>query len=453
MPHDGLLAALAEVFGGGLFSHQDAALAAAAAATELPDHHCGITAVPPPAQFLELPLAGLGAGNRGASASAAAAAAAASSFLGLGPGRTSSSSSSAAVASSFLRTVGYKPDLELMRELAVPPVPHFEDVLYGENHGASHHTYTDLPRPRACFHGTNFGASCPAGWAKVGSTCQAPSNFRFTPECLRETGGLFQIEADLPRTKKRAIENQCVASWPCKGDIPPDYSDVCPEGWQLKEDGTCLAPPMYDGPCVKRKNFLMYTPGMKESWAEDCEATWPLRKKKADLRPEPKLKPDGPWPSCAWNYHFNCPVGYKLDANNICHSPEDYPSLPACAHADTRQWTEDMKHSFEKTCRVAWPCQILQQAYDEQGPADVGPDPPLGDDTAETYHAVTFHLGDRVVARDALDQLWSHGKVMSERPLTVRLDGETAPRVYQHVKAEDDDAVGSNTGPIGPFIS
>jgi len=232
----------------------------------------------------------------------------------------------------------------------------------------AHETVMDITgKPIACTSGTDFGQACPQQWTYVpgglnGPACLPPPDFEWPASCLEDLNGKHEIPAVLETAWRRRLELNCGVRWPCKGQLRKQYDDACPSDWTFNlEDGFCEAPWSYDGPCARRQNFLMYTNGMKETWEENCGASWREAPpaEPAEL-PQPRPPRDDPtqaiWASCVYDYKWQCPRGYRPGADGICQVNEGYNVPPFCRRADTQRWTGKMKEAWAKACHVAWPC-------------------------------------------------------------------------------------------------
>lgn len=232
-------------------------------------------------------------------------------------------------------------------------------------------------RPLPCLHGTLYGTPCPSTWkfqrgsddGSLPDMCLPPKDYVWSDDCLFFTGDKTFISANLNKQDKREAELQCSVSWPCADDQvggggdKPDYTEVCPQGWDFLQTGQCRAPADYKGVCYTLPNFLAYTASMKATWAANCGVSWPLQP------PPPKPKPlhqedrDDPsmavWASCPRNYTWDCPMDFKLDANGLCNAHANYANkdVSLCSRFDSYRWTEEMKKAFEKSCTVEWPCK------------------------------------------------------------------------------------------------
>lgn len=286
-----------------------------------------------------------------------------------------------------------------------------------------------------------------------------PADFIFSEQCLSETGGIAAIPANVPAKRKEYFETQCTVSWPCAGEtggLAPAYEELCPEDWQLQEDGTCIAPSSYSGPCYSRKSFLMFTPGMKETWSMSCNTSWPLRKTppagEAAVRPPQSAPLPGGEPGaggaqvgCKHDYRHNCPAGYWIDAAGTCHASEGLPVLKACAQCDARRWSAPMKKAFEENCRIAWPCEGEAHMEGGSGVAGAG--------AALVGAQTNFKVGDHVLARDWPNQLWTRGEVKTLEPMRVQAEDEVAPREFASVMMPAPKAPDVAPSPLGPLAA
>jgi len=345
-----------------------------------------------------------------------------------------------AAASSFLTQIEYKPDPAVLEESVASRAndPKIEDII--KDWGKPKLMSRPSGRPLPCLRGTDYSFACPIQWTKSGAVCMPPSDFVFSERCLAQTGGVAAIPANMPSESKHLYESMCTVSWPCMGrgggGVAPAYEELCPDDWQLQEDGTCLAPPSYVGPCDSRNNFLNYTEGMKEAWAHSCNASWPLKKTPPSLEGVEPSKPVDhaqPQAEAAWckrhDYSGECPVGYRLDSHHMCLA-NGHESVQACSHInDTRRWSADMKRAFEKNCHVSWPCWG-EKAGDQYA---AGPTPDWGFGMKEQRKPLIFKLGDQVLARNGEDQLWRRGRVEQLVPLQVHLEDEPLAREFRIV--------------------
>lgn len=227
----------------------------------------------------------------------------------------------------------------------------------------------DVHDDGSCKAGEDFTKACPMGWRRTeggpnGPECEGPGNFWIEGDfCMQHIGGRHRISAMLEDWQKQELSQKCYAWWPCKG-LAQDFTQVCPDGWEWEADGTCKAPRGYAGTCDWYPNFLMFTSGMKATWAKNCKVSWPLTvKDEAPITPAhfPRHAPgkqSSPWNNCIKDYIATCPDGFHKNDQGMCDADPGYDgqTITGCSYFDPRRWTKEMKQAFEGHCHVWWPC-------------------------------------------------------------------------------------------------
>eukprot|EP00931_Biecheleriopsis_adriatica_P034034 TRINITY_DN19699_c0_g1_i1.p1 TRINITY_DN19699_c0_g1~~TRINITY_DN19699_c0_g1_i1.p1 ORF type:complete len:354 (+),score=38.12 TRINITY_DN19699_c0_g1_i1:55-1116(+) len=249
--------------------------------------------------------------------------------------------------------------------LAQDPDDYQNPASFPENRGKTR----PGKKPEKCQRGEDFSQPCPRNWTFVragpnGSECQAPPNF-WTANwfCQQKMGARQVLPGMLETYEKREISKKCWTQWPCK-ELEQDFTEPCPIGWSWLANGKCAAPINYHGSCPWEVNLLMYTPGMKATFAKNCGAAWPLAPKFQPPKPlpppahSPQHAP-GEKPSwqCKHDFRKPCPEGFSFDGY-YCHAGWDYEFRESlgCSKFDPRRWTDEMKEAFGKHCHVWWPC-------------------------------------------------------------------------------------------------
>ena len=95
----------------------------------------------------------------------------------------------------------------------------------------------------------DYGAPCPLGWLDAGSggICSPPLGY---------DGPCVSIDVrGLSAFGKMRAAAECEAVFPCSAGCTADYSKPCPGDSVETEEGPCVAPATYDGPCVGSRDF------------------------------------------------------------------------------------------------------------------------------------------------------------------------------------------------------
>ena len=118
----------------------------------------------------------------------------------------------------------------------------------------------------------DYGAPCPLGWLDAGSggICSPPLGY---------DGPCVSIDVrGLSAFGKMRAAAECEAVFPCAAGCTADYSKPCPGDWVETEEGPCVAPATYDGPCVGSKDFSRMGAHGKAGFATVCGVQWPCRR-------------------------------------------------------------------------------------------------------------------------------------------------------------------------------
>lgn len=119
------------------------------------------------------------------------------------------------------------------------------------------------------------------------------------------------------------------------GQCKRNYAQTCPNGWEYNENGVCLAPNDYNGPCEEYKDAGMSIQE-KEEFAWRCQVEWPC----VDELP---LK-DG----------IDCPLEWAQISQGICIAPNSYEGI--CPPIlDISDLDIESKAAYEVTCDLRWP--------------------------------------------------------------------------------------------------
>eukprot|EP00928_Gymnodinium_smaydae_P051850 TRINITY_DN3548_c0_g2_i2.p1 TRINITY_DN3548_c0_g2~~TRINITY_DN3548_c0_g2_i2.p1 ORF type:complete len:415 (-),score=35.67 TRINITY_DN3548_c0_g2_i2:254-1498(-) len=253
-------------------------------------------------------------------------------------------------------------------------------------------TELEPPAPQGLFGGMRLPTTTPPGSGK----CVAPSDYN--PPAGMDCSTFMY--ANLSKKQKKIKEVFCQVKWPCDGSANPDYSQLCPSGWQYFTDGSCRAPFYYRGPCKNKMHFLGFTKRMKESWGQLCNASWPKPKKwyqfwRKPLPETPESKDmkknvsESIWSgNCERDYMQACPEGWDKGAAGWCNarpgvaSPDSVMKmtfvpgqvridrgflglgkprkvwLSQCPSAvKTERFTDDMKAAFAAHCGTQYKCK------------------------------------------------------------------------------------------------
>ncbi|EPT25298.1 cpw-wpc domain-containing protein [Toxoplasma gondii ME49] len=119
------------------------------------------------------------------------------------------------------------------------------------------------------------------------------------------------------------------------GQCRRDYTTTCPVDWTETEDGLCLPPVEYGGPC-RASNFKDSSVLQKEDFAWKCQAAWPCRS--APSR----------------DFSSACPTNWANIGGHLCIAPDNYAGN--CSPAvDFANFSTERKAIWAKTCDAEWP--------------------------------------------------------------------------------------------------
>ena len=186
----------------------------------------------------------------------------------------------------------------------------------------------------------DYGAPCPLGWLDAGNggTCSPPLGY---------DGPCASIDVRGPSAfgKMRAAA-ECEAVFPCSAGCTADYSKLCPGEWLETEEGPCVAPATYDGPCVGSRDFRHMGTHGKAAFATVCGVQWPCRR--------PSSSGVGASRDCAVDFAASCPEAWSM-RRGLCVAPADYAG-PCPIASSLGDYTEAEKSAFAQACGAAWPC-------------------------------------------------------------------------------------------------
>ena len=186
----------------------------------------------------------------------------------------------------------------------------------------------------------DYGAPCPLGWVDAGDggTCSAPLGY---------DGPCLSLDLrGLPADEKMRAAAQCDAVFPCVAGCTADYSKPCPGDWVETEEGSCVAPMTYIGPCVGRMDFRRMGAHGKAAFANSCGVRWPCRRPLSRVVARAK--------DCAIDFTASCPEGWSV-RRGLCVAPADYVG-PCPAASSLSDYTEAEKTAFARACGASWPC-------------------------------------------------------------------------------------------------
>merc|ERR1712228_1113505 len=117
---------------------------------------------------------------------------------------------------------------------------------------------------------------CPNDWTHIGDgLCVAPPYYKY------EGCPLLKSFRGWTASLKTKYSQQCHIQWPCdEEEIPPEFCEEfdltrCPRQWMVKEDGSCLPPSDFLGPCAVAKQVKSLSDDEKIAWASSCGIEWP----------------------------------------------------------------------------------------------------------------------------------------------------------------------------------
>ena len=144
----------------------------------------------------------------------------------------------------------------------------------------------------------DYGAPCPLGWLDAGNggTCSPPLGY--DGPCAS-----IDVRGSSAFGKMRAAA-ECEAVFPCSAGCTADYSKLCPGEWLEAEEGPCVAPATYDGPCVGSRDFSHMGTHGKAAFAAVCGVQWPCRR--------PSSSGVGASRDCAVDFAASCPEARSM---------------------------------------------------------------------------------------------------------------------------------------------
>ncbi|SBT72198.1 CPW-WPC family protein, putative [Plasmodium malariae] len=183
---------------------------------------------------------------------------------------------------------------------------------------------------RAICH-RDYSHNCAEGWSKssISDECVSPPSYR--GPCPR----FLQIEHETK--KKKLLEEQCNIFWPSLVQCKKNYSHQCPNNWVPEDDTNCRPLATYEGTCLLSHDFSNMTDEQKEIWSNKCATAWPCKEK------------------CKKDYSKLCPQEWTKNSDGTCSAPIKY-SGPCLPRASLHTLDKDMKESFEKLCKLDFPC-------------------------------------------------------------------------------------------------
>ncbi|KAI4835729.1 CPW-WPC family protein [Plasmodium brasilianum] len=152
---------------------------------------------------------------------------------------------------------------------------------------------------------------------------------------------------------KSSISDECVSPPSYRGPFQckKNYSHQCPNNWVPEDDTNCRPLATYEGTCLLSHDFSNMTDEQKEIWSNKCATDWPCKEK------------------CKKDYSKLCPQEWTKNSNfcdGTCSAPIKY-SGPCLPRASLHTLDKDMKESFEKLCKLDFPC-LKECKIDNQDP-------------------------------------------------------------------------------------
>ena len=138
--------------------------------------------------------------------------------------------------------------------------------------------FCDVVVEGACGDEMKFGpCSAPVSECEIGWSSAAVLSGGLSP--LAKSAQAANCQAAFPclgpfHTAGCPFHEDCSASLLSHaGATPQNFSELCPEGWTLDLDLSCLAPAGYEGPCVGRKSFSTFSNIERESWGNRSDSS------------------------------------------------------------------------------------------------------------------------------------------------------------------------------------
>lgn len=209
----------------------------------------------------------------------------------------------------------------------------------------------------------------------------------------------------------------------CPRCLGKEYSDPCPLTWLEREDGECVAPRSYGGPCARAQASFGQTAVDKQEAEVACQVCWPCPREagapdwgrpcphgysamaidydayasaagvtcvadmdsqggcedmaefsKEEEKREFAQRCSVSWPSgsaCEDHIESICPQAWTHIGERICAAPLSYKVAGCDLLQSFHGWTPQMKYEYARRCHVVWPCEAEARGAEEplNGPA------------------------------------------------------------------------------------